>query len=1168
MSTYQFDFNFGTIGDDARADEGDDQRGTSSDSDSDVESGDSSEGASWATLDRRLLQRIVSFLPGQSDRRTFCLVSKDWGFAATSDLWAYPQFSTPQQLAAFLRTVTERPHAYGSHIHGIRFTLSSHYGRHLVSPYYNDDYEASDAELSTLVEVAQGKHVLSTDPTLLRSLLHGSDLTSPPLAFKYARACSPIDSLSIYGFRLRDKYIVNDLMRWRLREIEIIGMPRKPLANLGYLLCGLRSLRSLRLESDAPLPADVWGPVALRLPALQKLRLWAPAIAASQIVRSLSSAPKLLEVLHIVGSGSDAGADLIELVVNESSCIQSLVVHGSGVTASSARTALCQAKHLSHLELMRNEPELPAVPSLVAVTTPVVVASQLNTLSLRNISVDDALVTAAAGVVTRLRSLYINRTPCLSGGAVAELLRASTRLVALGLYNSPLLSDVALEGLASGPSASRIRVLLVRQCHMQSDGVERALPALTNLKNFSITGTEVVQQVFNYAYDDSDTAAQQYEGEEDSNPAPPVLNRSFKPMYPVDHYFCTSDPKVAAASSEVAKDIAMQAAVSVPPTPRTAWNAYAAKRFVPGLLAFATDAATHGGATGTGRRRATISSDDPEVNATQDPEVGSSAADIEQPKARMRSISELSAVSALPEDLGGPAARSLDEDTPPDIGAGLATDTATLDESRELAATEATDRGLNLSSTAEPEGKTAIELDSAYIAAAAAGAAATGIAIAHVLGNETSEERDTSAPAALEATEPTAEDGAVSLSVPVAELASDIVVDDIAQPTLEPAPSPDSGPIVSADVTPEPGSVAEAVAEAIAETIADSTIDAVAVPAEATTERSVSELADGMASDAAAVEAAIGSTQSPADEATIDEAAVPFVEAVTDAVANTVEETMAETGSQTDALSESPEVAAEPVSDTKDGPSEGTDTVAVARSAELPVSEAVAQISDLASTEPNSAVSDAPVEATEKSIIEPSTVLAAGAAAAIAAIAADVEDKPASVDSTESPVDDVEVSTITKPATEPLAVEDVDNADVVAASGEAETAADGVSVDEGARELDSAPIAEVDAKPVSATAGDGIVNSIEAEPEVALAVNNPTVELITEEVSQRSLEEPTVELTTGPAIESAGVPAPEQNLVAEEATADPSTEDATESIADAQAGIVTESPAAPATEAT
>ncbi|KAJ2850343.1 hypothetical protein IWW36_001960 [Coemansia brasiliensis] len=612
---YRFDLNFGGAD---RTDDDNDLRAADSDFESDS---DSSDEQSWGSLDRRLLQRIASFLPRQSDLRAFCLVNKDWTQAATPQLWAYPQFSAPEQLAAFLRVLTDRPHVYGPHIRGIRFTLTSHYDRHLMSPYYHDgDSEALDVELPTLLEIAQGKHVLSTDPAILRSLLHGSDLTSPPLAFKFARACSPIDALSIYGFRLRDKYVVNELMRWRLRELNIIGMPRKPLANLGFLLHNLRSLRSLRLESDVPLSADVWSAVALRLSALDQLRIWAPDIAGAQLVRLLVSAPKHLRVFHLVGMNSNVGDDLVQMVVQASTQLQSLVVYGSNITAQSAHTALCYGHHLTHLELMRDSPEASA--STVYEGLPAIAASKLNALSLCNLAVSNTLIAAAAGVVTRLRTLYIRGTPCLDGEPLGQLLSASTDLVAVGLYDSPCLSDAALQGLSNGPSAEKLHVLLVRQCRMQSDGVERILPALPNLKHFSVVGTETVQQLFTYELAEAtvDNAPS------DQIPSP-AIKRSFKTMYPPDHFFCQSDPAVAAASSDVARDIAAYSAMPPPPTPRTAWHSYSARRFVPGLLAFANTNA----ANGAKRARAATVSGDSTVPTDEDGTVKGG---------RLRSISE------------------------------------------------------------------------------------------------------------------------------------------------------------------------------------------------------------------------------------------------------------------------------------------------------------------------------------------------------------------------------------------------------------------------------------------------------------------------------------------------------------------------------------------------
>ncbi|KAJ2808149.1 hypothetical protein H4R21_000192 [Coemansia helicoidea] len=492
--------------------------------------------ASWAGLDRRLLQRIAAFLPQQRDRRSFCLVSKDWALAAGPMLWEYPQFATPEQLAAFQSTVAARPDVYGPRVRGVRCTLGSHFDRHLASPYYSDGAQASDAELPALVEVAQGRHVLSTDPAILRALLHGSDLTSPPLAFKFARACAPIDCLSVYGFQLRDKHIATDLMRWRLRDVEIIGMPRQPLTALGQLLFSLSALRRLRLESDAPLPADVWGPIALRLRGLRSLRLCAPAIATARLAAALRAGPAHLDVLHLVGPDCDATDELVAGVIAHSPRIRSLVVHGAHLTAHAARAALAGAPHLVHLELARYDPEPPGAASADAVR---VVAAQLTTLSLRNLAIDDALVEAAAPVATRLRALHISGAPGLHGASVGALLGASTRLAAVGLHDCPRLTDAALAGLAAGASARTVRVLLVRQCAVQSDGVERALPALTELRHFSVVGAEAVQQLFQYGIEPASPAAAE------SVSAPAAFSRSFRPTYPPDHFFCKSDPTIS-----------------------------------------------------------------------------------------------------------------------------------------------------------------------------------------------------------------------------------------------------------------------------------------------------------------------------------------------------------------------------------------------------------------------------------------------------------------------------------------------------------------------------------------------------------------------------------------------------------------------------------------------
>ncbi|KAJ2709053.1 hypothetical protein H4R19_004446, partial [Coemansia spiralis] len=615
---YEFNFADYESGDESRA-------APAPDSDAECEA----VAGSWAELDRGLLQRIAGFLPRQSDRRSLCLVSKDWALAVGPMLWAYPQFATPEQLAAFQRTVTERPDVFGPRVRGVRCTLSSHFDRHLQSAYYSASDGPSDAELPALLEIAQGRHVLSTDPAILRPLLQGSDLTSPPLAFKFARACSPIDCLSIYGFRLRDKHIAGDLMRWRLREVEIIGMPRKPLATLGQLLCSLSGLRQLRLESDAPLPADVWGPIALRLRTLRSLRICAPAIATARLAEALRTGQGALDVLHLVGSDCDAGDELVTHLAAHSPRIRSLVVHSARLTAQSARTALAVLAELVHLELARYDPE-PLGASAADAGAASVVAARLTTLSLRNLAVGDNLVAAAAPVVTRLRALHICGALDLHGAPVAALLGASTRLAALGLYDCPQLSDAALVGLASGASAESVQVLLVRQCAMQSDGIERALPALTALKHFSVVGAEAVQQLFQYAFEPLSPV--------DAPVSAPAVSRSFRPTYPPDHFFCKSDPDVAAASAAAARDLAAVAA-SVPHTPRTAWRDYSARRFVPGLLAFAQSDAS---LDGPSRRRATTVSTGSPVAADFD---GSQA------PLRARSLSEVPAAAvASPAD--------------------------------------------------------------------------------------------------------------------------------------------------------------------------------------------------------------------------------------------------------------------------------------------------------------------------------------------------------------------------------------------------------------------------------------------------------------------------------------------------------------------------------------
>ncbi|KAJ1667699.1 hypothetical protein EV178_001167 [Coemansia sp. RSA 1646] len=626
-----------------------DSQDIESDCESDTHSSDVGDASPWNRLGCRLLQRIVSFLPRQSDRRSFCMVSKDWALAAEPSLWAYPEFSTPQQLSSFLHVVSDNPGSHGRYIRGIRFTLTSHYDRHLASPYYNNCDQYTDAELPTLRELVQGKHVLSADPALMRPLLHGSDLTSPPLAFRFARMCSPIDSLSVYGFRLRDKHVVNDLMRWNLRELEIIGMPRKPLANLGFLLHSLRSLRSLRIESDQPLPADIWSPLSLRMPALHKLRIWAPSISGSQLLRaSAQQVPRNMVVLHLVGPGNDIGDELVEHVVQGSPGLQSLAIHGANITARSTTAALSACAALTYLELVRySAEESPGDES-----APAVVSSRLSTLTLRNVAVQDSLVSSAASVVTQLRALHVTGSNCLTGAPVANLLRASTCLVALGLYSCPLLSENALQGLAESPSAPLVRVVVVENCAMQSDGIERVLTAFPNVEHFTVLGTETLRQDFAFAFnanedtavpaandEETDQQPSSGEGTDIAPPKPLPVRRSFNLVYPPDHFLSKQsrpqDDDIQENSDENTAPVPRAATDIL--APRQSWNDAAPRYFVPGLLAFA--GAAEDGSNGqdltaapsSRRRAATLYTDDQPTPSVQ----------MQPRSGRMRSISDL-----------------------------------------------------------------------------------------------------------------------------------------------------------------------------------------------------------------------------------------------------------------------------------------------------------------------------------------------------------------------------------------------------------------------------------------------------------------------------------------------------------------------------------------------
>ncbi|KAJ1950727.1 hypothetical protein FBU59_000541, partial [Linderina macrospora] len=503
----------------------------SADSDDDSDAGITDDDMPISSkLDRRILTRIVAYVGAQHDRTTFCLVCRDWALAGESSLWAYPSFASPEQLAKFLRTVAERPNVFAPRIRGLRFTLDTQYDRHL---HLDCRRESGEIEHATLLELAKGGHVLAPDAAVLRALLHGSDLMQPALPLRFARMLAPVDSLSLYGYKLKDKHIVNDLMRWHLRELSIIGMPRRPLANLGYLLYNLRTLRGLRLESDSVLPADIWGPLAIRLSTLQHLRVCAPGIRGAQLVNAIGRVPTGLRVFHLVGQDNDAGDELVEFILKGSaSTLQSLVVHSANITAKSAIMAMTMCPHLTHLELVRDAPE--SVGGMHQDMT--VVASRLHTLCLRNLAVPNQLIQGAASVVTSLHTLHISGASTVIGASLGALLASSTSLVALGLRNNLFVGDEAMVGLAQSPCAAALQALLVENCGVQSTGIEQAIPSLPNIRRLAVMGTEIVHQKYQYTVDagrapESDGQVQRVE-----------VSRHFVPTYPSGHYSSTDSP--------------------------------------------------------------------------------------------------------------------------------------------------------------------------------------------------------------------------------------------------------------------------------------------------------------------------------------------------------------------------------------------------------------------------------------------------------------------------------------------------------------------------------------------------------------------------------------------------------------------------------------------------
>ncbi|KAJ2487224.1 hypothetical protein IWW37_005324, partial [Coemansia sp. RSA 2050] len=1129
---YRLDLNFGhgLRGAAASEDDKNDPRLADSDYESDSDASDVGDYSPWSNLDRRLLQRIIGYLPRQCDRRAFCLVSREWALAGESSLWAYPEFSTPKQLASFLRVVSDRPSVYGPHIRGIRFTLASHYDRHLTSPYYCDGDSYTEAELPTLMEVAQGKHVLSTDPAVMRSLLHGSDLTSPPLALRFARMCSPIDRLSIYGFRLRDKYIVNDLMRWSLRELEIVGMPRKPLANLSYLLRNLRSLRSLRIESDSPLPADAWGPLALRLPQLHKLRIWAPSISGSHLLRAMNQAPQSMVVLHLVGRGNDASDEFVDRVIQGSPHIQSLVIDSTNITARSAVSVLGGCARLTHLELARDEPES----TLAVGDIPPVVASRLATLALQNLNIPDEFICQAASVVTGLRSLHISGAAQLTGESVGALLRDSTRLTALGLFNCSRLSEELLSSLAQGPSAQSLRVLMVRQCAVQSEGVEAVLSAFPNIKHLSVVGVEIIRQQYEYIYDMASASNALDAAESQGGPDIPV-QRSFKPMYPSDHHFCKSDPAHDGCPTESGEAVGTSS--STWDYQRAMLDGDSASRFVPGLLAFANGAIDSEPSVSGRRRAATISSEDHLDAGESDQASDSGNANNHMAARRLRSNSEQPPIASTPDQPESVDAIAPEEAEPEladvdraidrleheqlesageTVDAVAAEGAAPTNEAADLEPVIATESvGTNDLAAADPadidattrevvaepaviedkvQDRTIIadaEQHSSDVASIAGGTAlalaAAGVALA-AFGGESVDELKSEADVDVPAVETVADERAVE--VVAEELVSEAAEASVDKPAAEEAPAREvvedsvdnmDEPVAAATIEESAGEVVEAVADEPAVDITEvATRDLAAEPAMEPTTEATETTVETVEAIAEAIEIVAEPAIVTAEPA-VETAAESIVESVEAVVEPATDEPISE--------------AAEAVPDTAEADVErAAETVAEA-SAEPAVETAEANIEPIA--EAAEVAAEPIAEATE-------------AAAETTGETAEAEAEPV-VEAVESAVEVAEPAAETVGADAELAVDAAADSFASMAEDVAEAAEA-----EPATKVAAEPIAETVAETVE-TATESAVEAAETNTEPAVNAAAELVEPVVE--TDEVVAEPVVEAVAEPAAE-------------------------------------------------
>ncbi|KAJ2330996.1 hypothetical protein GGI00_003454, partial [Coemansia sp. RSA 2681] len=860
-------------------------------------------------------------------------------------------------------------------------------------------------------------------------------------------------------------------------------MPRKPLANLSYLLRNLRSLRSLRIESDSPLPADTWGPLALRMPKLHKLRIWAPSISGSHLLRAMNQPPQSMAVLHLVGRNSDVSDEFVSRIVQGSPHIQSLVIHSASITASLAALVLGACACLTHLELVRDEPE----PATTVADVPPVIAAKLATLNLQNLDIPDVLIRLIAPVVTGLRTLHIGGAPHLTGESVGALLCTSTRLAALGLFNCSNLSEYLLEGLVQGPSAKTLRVLMISQCAVQSDGVESVLSAFPNIKRLSIVGVEVVRQQYSYIYDGS-SVSNDSEAEEPQHDSSDIsVRRSFKPIYPSGHYFCKSDPSTVGCPNDEVVGGQAAADHTASDYQRAMWGSDgSAARFVPGLLAFANGAIDRGepsvSGRSAGRRRATTISSEDHLDADESDVSSDSGRSVaSQSVRRLRSSSEQPSSSMAPVAI-------YDEDS--------------------FNAPYEQSRSLDGAMEAVPEHEEPVGSDEAELALAEVDRAIDGLEHEQLALVEPTDE------AAAEIVEAVAEESAVADVVDTA--ADDAVRELSAEPAVaeEAAEAPLEETYdreVTADVNASSSDLA-GIAGGVALALAVAGASLAVFGSEAADEIPEPIVEEPVVEEPAA-EAAARSVDEPASEVTTDE---PAVETAVEETAVVAEELVAEIAAD--------EIATEePVAE------------AVAETAEVVADEAVAE----------TAVEEAVVEVTEPTADEP----AIAAEELVAETAADevLAEEPAAEVATEEPVAEAVDTVADETVAEPTVVSEKLVAETAADEVTAEEPVAEVAAEEPVSETVAEAVEIVADEAVAEPAAEIAETAVE---ETAIVSEEPVAEIAEEEPVAEAVETVADEAVAEPA-EVVEAAVEEAAVEAEELTADESTVVAEEPVSEA-----------------